>query len=189
MLAVRVPSRCKAAAGDLLQYMLHLGLRQHGLAERLDVAHVAAADGDVVGHFGLEYGAAGEGHQRMDGIWRYVEQAFQRFHVLVVLAQRVLELEALAVELLGPLGLAFVAEDPTRHVLGLDDEDAVAGDQHVVDLRGAVGRRQRNVVNSPVLLRRQPHPGDQLDEGFAEHALEPTGLEHAQEHDEGQHPP
>lgn len=76
--------------------------------------------------------------------------------MLVALAK----LEALAVELLGPLGLAFAAKDPARHVLGFDDEDAVAGDQHVVDLDSAIGRGQRDVVNSAVLLRREPHLGD-----------------------------
>lgn len=43
------------------------------------------------------------------------------------------------VELLRPLGLLFAAEDPPAHVLGLQHEDAVAGEEDVVDLGGAVG--------------------------------------------------
>lgn len=92
----------------------------------------------------------------MNRIRRHVEQGFQRFHVLVVLAQGVLEHVGLAIELLCPLRLAFTAEDPARHVFGLDDEDAVAGNQNMIDLGGAVGCGKRDIVNAAISLRGQP---------------------------------
>lgn len=65
---------------------------------------------------------------------------FQGFEVLVVLPQRVLELEGAFVELLRPLRLLFIAEDPAAHVLRFQHEDAVGREEYVIDLRGAVRR-------------------------------------------------
>ena len=80
---------------------------------------------------------------------------FQGFEVFVVLAQRVLELEGAFVELLRPLRLFLAAEDPAAHVLRFQHEDAVAREEYVVDLRGAVRGVQGASLRSPEPSTRQ----------------------------------
>lgn len=75
---------------------------------------------------------------------------FQGFEVFIVLPQRVLEFEGAFVELLRPLCLFLAAKDPAAHVLRFQHEDAVGREEYVVNLRGAVWRVQRGVVQATV---------------------------------------
>lgn len=109
------------------------------------------------------------------------ECGFQSLEVFVVLPQRVLEFVAVLVELLRPLGLLFAAEYPAAHVLGLQHEDAVAGEEDVVDLGGAVRRIQGDVVQAVVGLPVQLPVGEEPDEAFTDIALAQGGLEQADE--------
>ena len=78
------------------------------------------------------------------------QKFFQRLCMPIVLVQRVLKTELLAVERLRPLRLLLVAENPAFHVLRLDHEDAVTRDDDVVNLGRAVGRGDRDVVEVAV---------------------------------------
>lgn len=106
---------------------------------------------------------------------------FQGFEVLVVLPQRVLEFEGALVELLRPLRLLLAAEDPAAHVLGLQHEDAVAGEEDVVDLGGAVRGIQGDVVQAVVGLPVELPVGEEPDEEFADIAFAEGGFEQADE--------
>ena len=109
------------------------------------------------------------------------EGGFEGLEVFVVLPQRVLELVAVLGEFLRPLGLLFAAEDPAAHVLGLQHEDAVAGEEDVVDLGGAVGGGEGDVVQAVVGLPVQLPVGEEPDEAFTDIALAQGGLEQADE--------
>ncbi|MNR28679.1 hypothetical protein D3C85_1460140 [compost metagenome] len=99
--------------------------------------------------------------------------------MLVVLPQRVLKPEAVLVELLRPLGLLLATEDPAAHVLGFQHEHAEARDEHVVDLRGAVRRRQRDVVQAAIGLLVQLPAREQADQQLADMPLCPGRLQNA----------
>lgn len=67
----------------------------------------------------------------------------------------VLEFVFVFVYLLGPLALVFSAKDPVGVVFGFYDEDAVGGDDEVVDLggAGAIGSGEVEVVEEFVFFR------------------------------------
>lgn len=109
------------------------------------------------------------------------ESGFQSLEVFVVLPQLALEFVAVLVELLRPLGLLFAAEDPAAHVLGLQHEDAVAGEEDVVDLGGAVRGIQGDVVQALVGLPAELQVGEEPDEEFADIAFAEGGFEQADE--------
>ena len=63
----------------------------------------------------------------------------QALGVPVILVQRVLEPELVSAwKRLGPLGVVFVPEYPAVKIFCLHDEDAIGGDEDVVDLGCAV---------------------------------------------------
>lgn len=72
--------------------------------------------------------------------------------MFVVLPQRILESEGVPVELLRPLRLALAAKDPAAQVLRFHHEDAVARQEDMIDLGGAVRRRQRDIVQTAIGL-------------------------------------
>ena len=80
------------------------------------------------------------------------QRGFHCFEVFVVLSQRVLEFEAALVELLRPLGLFFATKNPAAHVLRFQHEDAIGREEDVVDLCGAVGCVEGDVVQAAVDL-------------------------------------
>lgn len=98
---------------------------------------------------------------------------FQRFEVLVVLPQRILKLESAPVELLRPLRLAFAAKDPAAHVLRFHYEDAVARQEDMIDLGGAVRRRQDDIVQAAIGLPIELQVGKKADQQFAQVPLHP----------------
>ena len=107
------------------------------------------------------------------------KDGFQGLEVLVVLAQRVLEFEGAFVDLLRPLRLLLVAEDPSAHVLRFQHEDAVGRQEYVVDLGGAVWRAQGDIVQAAVGLLVQLPVGKQPHQKLADVALGPRRLEQA----------
>lgn len=150
----------------------HLFVRdQHGGAG-LDVAERPAAD-HVVGQGGFELaGIPHKAHYGMEMRFRQAEEFFQGFGVAVVLMQRVLKAELLAIQRLRPLGLLRVAEDPAFHVLRFDHEDAEARDDDVVDLGGAVGGGQGDVVDVDAHLAVQRDFLGKCQQAFAHPSLE-----------------
>ena len=113
---------------------------------------------------------------------------FQGLEVLVVLPQRVLELEGAFVELLRPLRLLLAAEDPAAHVLGFQHEDAEGREEYVVDLGGAVRGGQGDVVQAAVGLLVQLPMGEQPYQEFADLTLGPRRLEQADQQHGGDQP-
>ena len=118
---------------------------------------------------------------------------FQGFEVLVVLSQRVLEFERALVELLRPLRLLLAAENPAAHVLRFQHEDAVGGEEYVVDLCRAVRRVQGDVVQAAVGLLVQLPMGEQSHQQFTDLPLGPRRFEQADQQGcrdkPGQHAP
>ena len=64
--------------------------------------------------------------------------------------QRVLKFLRILEDLLRPIPLFGVAEDPALHVLGFHHEHAVPGNDDVVDLGGAVFGGQGDVLDEVV---------------------------------------
>lgn len=126
------------ARRDHVEYALDLVFAQDLFLVRLDEADVPAGDRDVGRDFLLQLGAADEHDDGLDRLPRQAEQFGQRLGVLVVLPEGVPEPIGALAELLRPLGIPLGAEDPAAHVLRLNDEHAIARDDHMVDLRGAL---------------------------------------------------
>lgn len=133
--------------------------------------------GDVGRHLGLEGAAAGKGDHRVQVLGADAKGGFQGFEVFVVLSQWILELEAALVELLRPLSLLLAAEDPHAHVLRFQHKDAVGREKYLVDLRSAVWRVQRAVVQAVVGLLVQLPMGEQARQQFTDLALSPERFE------------
>lgn len=119
---------------------IDFGRCEYGLCERLDIPDKPAAVGDIWRHFGFERAVTDEGDDRVKVQRRYLQGGFKCFQVLVVLAQRVLELERALEELLRPLGLALRTKNPSPHVFSFEHENAVHRHDDVIDLRRAVWR-------------------------------------------------
>lgn len=181
VLAVGGPRRRPAAFLQGAQQRIHLGLAEYRLPERLDVTDEPGALGHVGRHISFERTAADEGDDRVQVLRRNAERGLQRLEVLVVLPQRVLELEALLVELLRPLRLVLAAEDPAAHVLGFQHEHAEAREEHMVDLRRAVRGRQRHVVQTAIGLLVQSPVREQANPQLADIPLCPGRLQEAEQ--------
>src|SRR5690606_8837660 len=125
---------------------------------------------------GFNSAAAGKGDDRVQVLGVNAKGGFQRFEVLVVLPQRILEFEGAFVELLRPLRLLLAAEDPTAHILRFQHEDAVRREEYVIYLRGAVWRVQGDVVQAAVGLLVQLPMGKQPHQEFANMTLGPRRL-------------
>lgn len=76
----------------------------------------------------------------------------------VILPQRILEVVLISEQDLCPVRIGFVSEDPTTHVFRFYNEDAEAGDNNMIDLRGAVACGEDDVVDGPVNVVIQEHP-------------------------------
>lgn len=193
MLAVGGEGRGAAAGLQGVQHGVYFGLAEYRLLERLDIADEANALGHVGWHFGFEGAAADEGDDRVQVLDADAKGGLHGFEVLVVLPQRVLEFEGAFVELLRPLRLLLAAEDPATHVLRFQHKDAVRREKYMVDLRGAVRRVQRDVVQAAIGLLIQLPMGKQPHQDFANMTLCPWGLEQADQQcgwdKPGQHAP
>lgn len=113
---------------------------------------------------------------------------FQGFEVLVVLPQRVLELEAAPGEALRPLRLALTAKDPAAHILGFQDEDAIGREEDVIDLRGAVGRVQGDVMQAAVGALIELPVREEAYQQLTDMAFGPRRFEQADQQSRGEEP-
>jgi len=188
MLAVSSAGRGTAAGLQGLQHGVHIGLGEHRLIKRFDVANELAALGNVCRHLRFERAVTDEGDHRVQVLGIHAQGRFQCFEVLVVLPQRVLEFEGALVELLRPLGLLFAAEDPAVHILCFQHENTVHRDENVVDLGGAVRGVQGDVVQAAIGLLVQVQVGEVAYKQLAEVALYTWRLECEKQDDEGDEP-
>ncbi len=142
-----------------------------------DEPDLACPIGHVRWHRRLELAVPDEHDQRMDLVLAEVQERFQRLDMLVILVQKILKLELLLENLLRPLALARLTEDPALHVLRLNDEDTVLGHDDLIDLRRAIGRRKGHVADQAIFSATKEKPSGEIDNAFTDNALEPGRLQ------------
>ena len=127
--------------------LVHLLTGEQHIQFAFDVGHVAVRH-HVGRHRRLELRLSPKHHHRKEFLFRDAQEFLQHHHMLVVLMERILELESSAAgQRLRPLRTFLVAENPAGHVLGFNDKDAEARHDDVINLRRAVRRGQRDVVD------------------------------------------
>ena len=126
---------------------------------------------------GLQFAITNEEHYRTKLLRVELEVLSQALSVAEILPQRILKRKFLSEMGHRPLRRVFVAKNPTAIVLSFDNEDAVAGHEHMIDLRGAIARRHNHVMESMIDLLIQMVPQSKLGDLFAQPAFE-EGSEH-----------
>lgn len=149
--------------------LLHVLIGEQRFAMPADIARQAVSE-DVAGHGGLQFRLADEEDNRVHAGSGQAQVFFEAAEMPIVLLQWVLEAERFFIELLRPLAVLLVAIDPAIHGLGFNDEEAVSRDDQVVDLCGAVGSGDDDVVELAVGSRREPEPQAQTGADFAKPA-------------------
>ena len=106
--------------------------------------------GHVLRHGRFECGIPHKDHYRKHLLITQVQQVLQCLHVFVVLVQRVLKFLRVFEDLLRPIPLFGVTEDPALHVLRFHHEHPIPGNNDVIDLGGAVFSGQGDVLDEVV---------------------------------------
>lgn len=150
---------------------LHLSLGEEHLPLALDVSNVAARQ-DVWRQLGPQTAITLKYDDGMHAFGRDSGQVRERPDVTFVLMQGILKLELVSSVCLCPKGMGVTPEYPSAHVFGLDDEHAVAGDDHMIDLRRASTSSYRYVVYVNVIGRRKKELRRNNGLEFAEPARE-----------------
>lgn len=142
-----------------------LGLRPDLRARQAQIAAQRPRPPEhVFRHLGLRSGRADKGHDRVDPLGREPQTRLDNLDMFVILSQRVLKTRLVPGQDLGPARLPRIAKDPACHGLRLDHEDPAARDHHMVDLRRALRRGQRQIMQRETAQRREigrkpaPHP-------------------------------
>ena len=130
----------------------HLFRRHYWFSDRLDLGHKRSSTHDVFRHLRFEGATPYENHDGMKHLEGEVECGFQRLHMLVILANRILESIGLFVYFLRPLRLPLASEYPTLHVLGLDHEYSEFGHEYMIYLRCSIQRGKRDIVKGVILI-------------------------------------
>jgi len=136
----------KAVVVDARNDLINLFDRDYLLAKGLDEPDVLTTSNDIRGEVRLETGCSRKDDDGVDRTPRDFQRCLERPHVCVVLAQRVLELERVPENPLGPLSVILGTEDPPSHVLCFDHKDAEARNDDVIDLRCPAIRSQSYVM-------------------------------------------
>ena len=87
--------------------------------------------------------------------------------------QRVLKFLRIFEDLLRPIPLSGVTEDPPLHILGFQHKNAVPGNDDVVDLSGAVFRGQGDVLDEVIAGFIEKEFGGKVNHRFPSLAFEP----------------
>lgn len=95
--------------------------------------------------------------------------------------QRVLKFLRALEDLLRPIPLFGVTEDPALHILRFHHKHAVPGDDDVVDLGGALFRGQGDVLDKVVAVFIEKEFGGKINNGFPGFAFEPRRLDNTSE--------
>ena len=128
----------RVEGGETFVGLIEFCGREIGLVVTFDPGEQASKLEDVGRHVGFEGSAANEDDGRVEAVpWEW-EECFQGVDVDLVLMERVLEALLAFVDLLGPVGLGLGAGNSSFEIFGFDDEDAVDGDDDVVDLCGSL---------------------------------------------------
>ncbi len=98
-------------------------------------------------HLRLELCPTSEHNRRLDCLGgQEIEQLLNGTHVPHVLEDWILKFELPPVEHLCPCRVLGVCKDPALVILSLDHEHAEPGYQDVINLRGAVFKLERDVI-------------------------------------------
>lgn len=100
----------------------------------------------------------------------------KRFGVRVVLMKGVLERKRVLVQGLCPLFLMRRAKDPTAHVLCFDDKYPAGRHHDMINLGGAIERRQCDIFDPVIIPLCQAYPKQGVDDPLPDHAFHPSGL-------------
>ena len=117
------------------------------------------------------------------------QQGFERHQVQIVLAQGILKGMSAAIELLGPALVGWIAKYPPLDVLGFDDKQPEARDDHMIDLGSALRGWQRHILEQVVLPLVEKKPDAQVDKCLPNHPLEPGRFEQGGNQQQGQQIP
>jgi hypothetical protein len=76
----------------------------------------------------------------------------------IILPKWVLKLGFVSVNGLRPVVMIGVSKNPTLHIFGFDDENAISRNNHMIDLGGSIGRSDNHVVKTAIGSLTQPQP-------------------------------
>lgn len=157
MLAARLPGIRKRSALERIDDGDDLRLIQHLHRFRLNERRIPFCQ-YVSRKRRLKDSASPEHDNGVELLFGEAKKLGKHFDVPIVLPQRVLKPKLPSEQTLRPLRIVLVSEDPALHVLGFDDEDTEAGDDHVVDLRCPVDYLYRDVIdrNICLLIKKKP---------------------------------
>lgn len=148
----RGPARDFLVCFDGQDVFFDLFRAEHNLFTGFDVAEASESGCDIVGHGGLECVVPHKGDDGIDVAFIDTEQFREIFDVAVILVKGVHEFGFFLVDDLGPLSLEFVSVDPSLHVFGLDDKDAIPGHDNMVDLGCPVMSGNGHILEDMVFL-------------------------------------
>ncbi len=129
--------------------------------------------GHVLRHGRFERRIPHKDHYRKHLLITQVQQVLQCLNVFVVLVQRVLKFLRVLEDLLRPIPLFGVTEDPAFHVLGFHHKDPVLRNDDVVDLGSAVFGGQGDVFDQVVAGFIEKQSGRKVNRRFPGFAFEP----------------
>lgn len=129
---------------------------------------------NVARHLSFELAVADEHDDGVKVVIGKAEEQFESLYMQRILVKRVLKPMLRLVDLLSPLGLFLVAENPAFVVLRFDHKDPELGDDDVINLGGslAVGARQVDVAEGSVEGRIESLECHASYHAFAQPALE-----------------
>ena len=115
------------------------------------MSHKAAACSHGGRHRRLEVAVADKADDGMEALPGNIQALGERLAVAEVLSQRIGEAGFVAVDLLGPGCVVFAAENPAFHVFRFHHEDAMDGNEQMIDLGGSLRRREGDIVQGMIL--------------------------------------
>ena len=86
----------------------------------------------------------------------------------IILTKRVLKLGFVSVNGLRPIVMIGVSKNPSLHILGFDDENAVRRNNHMIDLGGSIRGSDNHVMKTAIGNVTQPQPESRRDDLLAQ---------------------
>lgn len=157
---------------DGQEVFLDLFRAEHNLFLGFDVAKASESRFDIVGHGGLECVVSHKGDDGVDVTFLDTEQFREIFDVAVILVKGVHEFGFFLVDDLSSLSLGFASVDPSLHVFGFDNKDAIHGHDNMIDLGCSVMRGNGHILENMVFFGIKGEPTVYIDDEFAHLSLE-----------------
>src|ERR1700677_3819827 len=86
----------------------------------------------------------------------------------VILPKWVLKMGFVSVNGLRPVVMIGISKNPSLHIFGFDDKNAVRRNNHMIDLGGSIGRSDNHVVKTAIDSLTQPQPQSRCDDLLAQ---------------------